>query len=108
MFSDTSFVLGESTFRMPDVAFVHNRKLAHYNPDKMFSFAPDLAIEIVSEHDEAVDLETKIEQFLTAGSQAVCEFTCRLGKFICMNRRAPGYSKRRTRWSFRPSYPDLQ
>ncbi|MDQ6706926.1 MAG: Uma2 family endonuclease, partial [Acidobacteriota bacterium] len=72
VFSETSFVLGESTFRMPDVAFVGDRKLAHFNPDKMFPFAPDVAIEIVSEHDEAFDLETKIEQFLNAGSQAVC------------------------------------
>ena len=72
VFSETSFILGPRTFRMPDVSFATNEKLANYNPDKMFTFAPDLAIEIVSAHDEAENLETRIEQFLNAGSQAVC------------------------------------
>src|SRR5438105_5003586 len=72
VFAETSFVLGSPTFRMPDIAFVGNSKLAHYDPYKMFRFAPDLVIEIVSNGDSAADLETRIEQFLSAGSQAVC------------------------------------
>ena len=61
--SQTTFkVVGKPPTRQPDVAFVIWERL----PDELgmqADFAPDLAVEVVSESDMFYDLERKIEQY---------------------------------------------
>lgn len=64
--SETDFVLSNDTVRRPDVAFISAAKLKSVDPWKRLEFAPDLAIEIASPHD---DLPRKIQDYLAAGSR---------------------------------------
>lgn len=64
--SETDFSLTASTVRRPDVAFISAAKLASVDPRKKLQFAPDLAIEIASPHD---DLPRKIQDYLAAGTR---------------------------------------
>jgi Uma2 family endonuclease len=59
--------------RRPDVAFVSRERwpLDRELPGEYFDFAPDLAIEVVSPTDLAVDLHEKIEEYLEAGVKQV-------------------------------------
>jgi Uma2 family endonuclease len=59
--------------RRPDVAFVSRERwpLDRELPREYFDFAPDLAIEVVSPTDLAVDLHEKIEEYLEAGVKQV-------------------------------------
>jgi Uma2 family endonuclease len=62
----TDFALSNDTVRRPDVAFISAAKLKSVDPWKKLEFAPDLAIEITSPHD---DLPRKIQDYLAAGSR---------------------------------------
>ena len=58
--------------RKPDVSFVSRFKL----PERRFlggfcEIVPDLAVEVISTHDIASEVETKIEEYLRAGVRAV-------------------------------------
>lgn len=64
--SETDFWLTANTVRRPDVAFIAARKLASLDPHQKLEFAPDLAIEIASPHD---DLPRKIRDYLAAGTR---------------------------------------
>jgi len=64
--SETDFRLAVNTVRRPDVAFISAANLASVDPRKKLQFAPDLAIEIASPHD---DLPRKIKDYLAAGSR---------------------------------------
>lgn len=62
--------------RIPDVSFVSNEKLSDHNAKfgndfKYFHLAPDLAIEIVSEHDRYSEIFQKITDYLQHGTQLV-------------------------------------
>jgi Uma2 family endonuclease len=65
--AQTTFkVAGTPPTRQPDVAFVQANRL----PDslrKQADFAPDLAVEIVSENDKIFDTEAKILQYQQSG-----------------------------------------
>ena len=68
IFSESQFTLNEDTARIPDVAFVGSAKLALLpDADVPIPFAPDLAVEVISESESAADAETKIQEYLTAG-----------------------------------------
>lgn len=64
--SETDFALRADTVRRPDVAFISAAKLKSVDPWKRLEFAPDLAIEIASPHD---DLPRKIQDYITAGAR---------------------------------------
>jgi len=55
----------------PDVAFVSTARFPDSFPDGYLSGAPDLAVEVLSPSDEAVYVEQKILDYLTAGARLV-------------------------------------
>ena len=59
------------TIRKPDVAFVCKDRLSKRPSKKDLAIPPDLAAEILSPTDSAVDVNAKIEQYLSAGVQLV-------------------------------------
>jgi Uma2 family endonuclease len=63
---ETDFRLTSNTVRRPDVAFIGAAKLESVDPSRTLGFAPDLAIEIASPHD---DLPRKIHDYLAAGTR---------------------------------------
>lgn len=71
-FVNLGFVLETATVRLPDVSLV--RKSSYASMERVrgaLRGAPGLAIEVVSEHEEAEDLDLKIRQYLNAGATAV-------------------------------------
>jgi len=69
----TGFQLAPATARAPDVAVVRRSAFKAMERVKGGACrgAPDLAIEIVSEHDTASGLDRKVSQYLQAGTTAV-------------------------------------
>jgi len=62
--------------RIPDISFVSQDKIVEHttkygNNFKYFHLAPDLAVEIVSEHDRYSDIFQKITDYLKYGTQLV-------------------------------------
>jgi len=58
--------------RVPDVSFVAQRRIPETGaPDTHWPFAPDLAVEVVSTYDRAVDVYEKVREYLDAGTQLV-------------------------------------
>ena len=57
-----------SQIRRPDVSFIRTGRLEGEKPPKGFSLiAPDLAVEVISPHDVAEELEEKVADYLRAG-----------------------------------------
>jgi Uma2 family endonuclease len=56
---------------VPDVAFLSNESAAKGDPEHIYAGAPDLAIEVVSDSENAEELRQKIQDYLDAGSKAV-------------------------------------
>ncbi len=71
IYSETAFTLSESSVCVPDVAFLTTASAAKGDPDHIYRGAPDLAIEVVSETESAIDLREKIQHYLDAGTKAV-------------------------------------
>lgn len=63
-------VVGNPPNRQPDVAFVTARRLPQ-NLRIKADFAPDLAVEVISETDKVFELEAKILQYLQSGVQLI-------------------------------------
>jgi Uma2 family endonuclease len=60
------------TVRAPDVSFLSVERIPSDGlPDGYISGAPDLAVEIVSPHDTASDIQDKVQDYLTYGTQLV-------------------------------------
>jgi Uma2 family endonuclease len=57
--------------RKPDVAFVRKERLTLHLSKRDLSLAPDLAAEVLSPNDPAVEVNRKIEQYLAAGVRLV-------------------------------------
>lgn len=74
IYSEASFALSPSRVCAPDVSFLRNELAANTDPDHIFQGAPDLAIEVVSDSESALDLRQKIQDYLDAGSKAVWAF----------------------------------
>lgn len=71
---ECGFVLSEdrSTVRIPDVSFVARANMPGDGlPSGYFRGGPDLAVEVVSPNDKAVELAMKITDYLAAGTQQV-------------------------------------
>jgi Uma2 family endonuclease len=69
--SDTGFVLGRNpdTVRQPDVSFVSAARVV--KTEKYVPVPPDLVVEVISPNDSYSSVETKVEEYLAAGSQMV-------------------------------------
>jgi Uma2 family endonuclease len=74
VYAETAFELSPARVCAPDVAFLSNDSVAKGNPDHIYRGAPDLAIEVVSESESALELRQKIQDYLDAGSKAVWAF----------------------------------
>jgi Uma2 family endonuclease len=74
IYSETAFSLSESRVCAPDVAFLTTESAAKGDPEHIYRGAPELAIEVVSESENAADLREKIQDYLDAGSKAVWAF----------------------------------
>jgi Uma2 family endonuclease len=72
--SGMAFALSPSSVCIPDVAFLNNGAAAAGDLDHIFRGAPDLAIEVVSESESALDLRQKIQEYLDAGTKTVWAF----------------------------------
>jgi len=59
------------TIRKPDAAFIRKDRLSARPSKKDLTIAPDLAAEVLSPTDAAVDVNRKIEQYLAAGVRLV-------------------------------------
>lgn len=59
------------TIRGPDVAFVRAPRIPAEPVTGFFPGAPDLAIEIVSPSNRAADIQTKVREYLDAGTRLV-------------------------------------
>jgi Uma2 family endonuclease len=72
--AETGFQLARDpdTVRAPDIAFVANDRLASVPQGPgFFPGAPDLAVEVVSPGDTYAEVESKVGQWLEAGSRMV-------------------------------------
>jgi Uma2 family endonuclease len=71
VYSESSFALSPSRVCIPDVAFLRGELVATTDPGHIFLCPPDLAIEVVSESESALELRQKIGEYLDAGTKAV-------------------------------------
>lgn len=70
----TGFILSRNpdTVRAPDAAFVTNDRVAQQKREQgFFDGAPDLAVEVTSPEDTVEETETKILEYLQAGTRLV-------------------------------------
>ena len=70
--AETGFLMTHDPeqMRAADVAFVSDEVLAQVtDPGDWLPFPPDLAVEVVSEHDRAADLRRKIDDYLRYGTR---------------------------------------
>ncbi len=69
--SQTTFkMLGAPPYRQPDVSFVTKERLPG-NLRIKADFAPDLAVEIVSESDIVFEIEAKLAQYIQSGVKLI-------------------------------------
>ncbi|MER3559288.1 MAG: hypothetical protein C4336_07470 [Armatimonadota bacterium] len=70
--SQAGFRMVSGNIRSPDWAFTLKARLPEGKPAKGFeAVAPDLAVEIVSPHEDATDLLRKIGEYFASGTQQV-------------------------------------
>ena len=70
--AETGFRLAEHTLLGADAAFLAQEKwLAVEAPERPVPFAPDLAVEVVSPHDSARQIQDKVDLYLEAGTALV-------------------------------------
>ena len=70
--AETGFRLSSDTLRAPDAAFISHAKLTTVvEAEKFATFAPDLAVEVVSPNDAASDIQQKVDSYLEAGTALV-------------------------------------
>jgi Uma2 family endonuclease len=62
------------TVRAPDVAYISKDRLPDKPQGKYFPVAPDLAVEIVFDHDSASEVQEKVLEYLRAGTLLVWVF----------------------------------
>jgi len=59
------------TARTPDVSFIRQKNIPDFDFSKPFPGAPDLAIEVVSPSESAIDIESKIQDFFQAKTEQI-------------------------------------
>lgn len=56
---------------IPDISFVLKSRLVDDNPDDYYYLAPDLAVEIISPTEKAINIQAKLSHYLRYGVQQV-------------------------------------
>jgi Uma2 family endonuclease len=70
--SSVGYQLAENIVLSPDVSFVRTERLPGGEvPETFGQFAPDLAVEIVSPHDNSALIDLKVKLYLKHGAQLV-------------------------------------
>ena len=72
--AETGFQIAEApdTVRAPDVGFVNRQRCeAVGQPEGYWPGAPDVAVEVVSQHDRYTEVEDKVAEWLEAGCRMV-------------------------------------
>ncbi|MFB3891246.1 MAG: Uma2 family endonuclease [Phycisphaerae bacterium] len=72
--NDPGFIIARNpdTVLAPDIAFISKARVPAGGVPKAFiSFPPDIAVEVISPSDSLLDVDEKIEQWLTAGTAMV-------------------------------------
>lgn len=72
--TEVSFCLqaNPDTVRLPDVAFIRAERLPPGGPRReSIPDAPDIAVEVISPGDTLMDLDEKVQEYLSAGAQLV-------------------------------------
>lgn len=70
--TENGYIMASGNVRGPDISFVAYATHPEGIPDQGFApFAPDLAIEVVSPHDNAQEVQYKVLDYLNSSSQAV-------------------------------------
>lgn len=68
---DTTFTIGKNE-RMPDVSFITAKRIPKKGePSKKWSFAPDLAVEVVSPTDSVKKVRDRLQEYFAAGVKEV-------------------------------------
>ena len=62
---------GKDTLRGLDIAYLSAERLPGVLPRSPLRVAPDLAVEIISPSNKAIDIEKKIHQLLSAGTALI-------------------------------------
>jgi Uma2 family endonuclease len=68
---ETGFKLSSDTWVQPDVSFIRAAQLKAADPDRYYEGAPALAVEVVSESNTEAQLDMKIDEYFTHGSEEV-------------------------------------
>lgn len=70
---DTGFLLSKNpdVIRSPDVGFVTSARVPTQPTQKFFPGAPDLAVEFLSPSDTAMEIEERLADYFSAGTQLV-------------------------------------
>lgn len=71
---NTGYLLSRypDTVRVPDVSFVSWERMPEEGvPDRYWSLAPDIAVEVVSSTDRADNVHDKVNEYLAAGTRLV-------------------------------------
>jgi len=68
--TDCGFRLSAGTVQAPDIAWIRD-ELRSMVTERIGDFAPDLAVEILSPHDNAARLQRKIVNYFAAGTSIV-------------------------------------
>lgn len=80
--ADATFTIGENE-RLPDVSFVSNDKIpVGGEPLKKWSFAPDIAVEVISPTDIYMEIAEKIQEYFNAGVKQVWLIDSKFEKVI--------------------------
>ena len=73
--SEVDCRLGEYTVRRPDISIFRLDRLAGIDWNKIpIPFAPDIAVDVLSPPERAIDVNRKALEYLAAGSQEVWQF----------------------------------
>ena len=64
--------MSDGNLRCPDVGYTRKERLPGGRPIKGFpDFAPDLAVEIISDSEERADVRRKVEEYFASGARQV-------------------------------------
>jgi Uma2 family endonuclease len=55
----------------PDLAFIHNERLALFPPDDFGPVSPDLAVEVISPSNTRIKIKDKVAAYLAGGARLV-------------------------------------
>ncbi len=70
--ADGSYYLTPHDLRVPDAAFINNDKVARLqHPEGFAPFAPDLAVEVISPTNTAIEMREKVKLYLQSGTSLV-------------------------------------